>query len=234
MFLFFILFFLNFLSTIPIFNILIFYLGLLSVIVGTFIILYETRVKKFIALSSTIAFGFIFICFSLKTYITIALAIMFYFVYIFNLIFFFTIYLVIKTFNKNDYITNLFSYSKNNKYLSILFSISLLSLIGIPPLMGFFLKFLLFYFLILNNNYFICLLVILLSIISCIYYARFIRFLFFDIIKIDFKTGLNLKLSTVIILILILFFFISLFFFFYCFHIFLYIKQFFMLSLCIY
>lgn len=232
LFLLFINFFFFFFSYIFFLKNIMFFLGLISIIACSILIFYETKFKKFIAISSTITMGFMFMCLSLCEELSICIAVIFYFVYIFNLIYFFTLYILIKSFNKNDFITNLFSYCKNNKFLSILMSISLLSLIGIPPLMGFFLKFVLFYVFIKYNNYFICFFLILISIISCIYYVRFIRFLFFDVIKIDFKSHFKPQLAIEIIIILIFFSFVCLFFYFYFYPLLFSIKFFF--KLCIY
>lgn len=59
---------------------------------------------------------------------------------------------------------------KSNFFLAILFAFSLLSFAGVPPLAGFFGKFLVFQSLMASNNYFLALAVVLLSVLSAVYY----------------------------------------------------------------
>eukprot|EP01093_Parvamoeba_rugata_P008585 TRINITY_DN2446_c0_g1_i3.p1 TRINITY_DN2446_c0_g1~~TRINITY_DN2446_c0_g1_i3.p1 ORF type:complete len:114 (-),score=11.23 TRINITY_DN2446_c0_g1_i3:55-396(-) len=66
-----------------------------------------------------------------------------------------------------------------NKPLSIIFAITLFSLAGIPPLIGFYSKFYVFMAGLQNNFFLIILIIALLSVISSMYYIRLIKLLFF-------------------------------------------------------
>lgn len=67
-----------------------------------------------------------------------------------------------------------------NRYLSYIFAINLFSMAGLPPLIGFFSKFLIFNTLIINNSIYTLVLLIIMSCISAFYYVRIVKDLFFN------------------------------------------------------
>jgi NADH-ubiquinone oxidoreductase chain 2 len=66
----------------------------------------------------------------------------------------------------------------SNPLLSISLAVSLFSMAGIPPLIGFFSKQLVLYSALQNGYYFISILAIIVSVISCSYYLQIIKVLF--------------------------------------------------------
>lgn len=66
----------------------------------------------------------------------------------------------------------------SNPLLSISLAVSLFSMAGIPPLIGFFSKQLVLYSALQNGYYFISVLAIIVSVISCSYYLKLIKILF--------------------------------------------------------
>jgi NADH-ubiquinone oxidoreductase chain 2 len=66
----------------------------------------------------------------------------------------------------------------SNPLLSISLAVSLFSMAGIPPLIGFFSKQLVLYSALQNGYYFISVLAIIVSVISCSYYLQIIKLLF--------------------------------------------------------
>lgn len=129
--------------------------------------------------------GYILISFSTGSLLGIYVGFYYLFIYIFISINIFTIYLMFYRHDKSliENITDLTAILFSNFYLAIIFSLSILSLAGIPPFIGFFGKLYVFLVLIDSGNYFIAFYLILMSIVSGVYYIRMIRFILFFIEK---------------------------------------------------
>ena len=78
-------------------------------------------------------------------------------------------------------IRELSSLFKNNKVLAIFLSINLFSIAGIPPLFGFYSKWLILLSLINNDLWFSAFIILVLSMISVYYYIKLIKILFFEL-----------------------------------------------------
>lgn len=166
----------------PLYSFIFIICGLLSIIIGSILALYTIKMKKLFAYSSIVHIGYMILILGLGSKIGIFISFYYFLIYLLLTIYLFSLYLVIKNSHKIVFsnITDL-SYLKNsNKLLPLIMVASLLSLAGIPPFMGFYGKLLIFNSLISSGNYFICLLLLLLSILSCIYYLRLIRFIYFN------------------------------------------------------
>jgi len=143
-------------------------------------------------------------------------AIYFVYVYIITANFIFLAYLILRRIKRGEGISNIidFTYFKDyNKVINLIFIVALLSLAGIPPLAGFFGKLYFFHSLILNNEYLLFLVLIITTIISCVYYIRLIRFLFFSDRDDDFIVPYK-KIPDVLIYSLVVLFLINVFFIF--------------------
>jgi NADH-ubiquinone oxidoreductase chain 2 len=97
-----------------------------------------------------------------------------------------------------QFIYQLKGYFFFNPLIAISFSLSLLSFIGIPPLIGFFGKQLILSSTLEAKKYFLTFLIIVTSTISAIYYLNLIKYTFFikpkiNIIYLNLNIGLNLK-----------------------------------------
>jgi NADH-quinone oxidoreductase subunit N len=87
--------------------------------------------------------------------------------------------------NKNlIYLTDLLFIEKLNPLLKFMFIITLFSLAGIPPLIGFFSKLYILFVTIETKTYFIVGLIIISSTISAFYYIRLIKILSFEKLNI--------------------------------------------------
>jgi NADH-ubiquinone oxidoreductase chain 2 len=69
---------------------------------------------------------------------------------------------------------------QSNPALALTFAITLFSMAGIPPLVGFFAKLMVVYSATQNGYLFIAIIAILVSVLSAAYYLRVIRVIFFD------------------------------------------------------
>ena len=93
---------------------------------------------------------------------------------------------------RTTHLTSLKGLCINHPVLSIIVSITMFSLSGIPPLAGFFVKFEILYALIESEYYNIGLLALFLTVCSFFYYLRVIKILYFEPIK---KYELSFKLN---------------------------------------
>jgi NADH:ubiquinone oxidoreductase subunit 2 (subunit N) len=106
-------------------------------------------------------------------------------IYFITMSIFFYFYLLLrmpKRIKETYYIEDLRELSflkRTNFILLIVFSLIFFSLAGIPPLSGFFSKFLIFDFLYLNKYYFLLIFLLISSIFALFYYIRIVRHLFF-------------------------------------------------------
>jgi len=78
------------------------------------------------------------------------------------------------------YISDLGSLAKTNPLLAITLSITMFSYAGIPPLAGFCSKFYLFFAALGSGAYLLALIGVLTSVLSCFYYIRFVKVMYFD------------------------------------------------------
>jgi len=155
--------------------------AILSILVGSISAIYQKRIKRLFAYSTIAQTGFIllaFLCCSLDS----AQALVFYIV-IYSLLtitaFAILINISISTKIQPKYLINLSALGTKNFIFAISFSIVILAIAGIPPLAGFFNKFLILVSVIGNQFYFISLITIGLSSIACYYYIRMVKIMFF-------------------------------------------------------
>nr|AYO99615.1 NADH dehydrogenase subunit 2 [Astrotoma agassizii] len=153
-------------------------IGLCSVVIGSFFGLSQVQLRKVISLSSIAHLGWLVILFPYLP------------VWIFG--FLFVIYIlmslplfVIGSIYSTEHYFKIKSLWSNFSFVFI-FCISILSLAGFPPLLGFFYKWIMLYFLVSHDNYFTVLFLIILSLISLYFYLN----LFFSLISLSWP---NLK-----------------------------------------
>jgi len=154
---------------------------LLSIIIGSISAIYQKRLKRLFAYSTIAHTGFIllaFLCCSLDSSK--------------SLIFYIIIYscLTITTFSilinisasksvQPKYLIILSAIGSRNEIFAVTFALTILAVAGIPPLAGFFSKFLILLSVIEAKYYFMALSVIFMSSIACFYYIRLVKIMFF-------------------------------------------------------
>lgn len=119
--------------------------------------------------------GYIILGLCSVSFIGYLASIYYFLIYILVSINIFSIILVIRRYPKALKIKNIVEFvslSHSNFILSILLVFCLLSLAGIPPLAGFFGKFLVFLALVFQGNYLLALYAVLFSVVTCVYYLR--------------------------------------------------------------
>jgi len=158
---------------------------LMSSLIGTLGAFSQKKWKRFVTYSSISHVSFFLIGLLSNDFESISSIFFYWFSYMFMLISLFSFFLdfrVIK-YPKNlqlRYLSSLKYLSIVNPILSISLTIILFSMIGIPPIAGFFSKFFILFFSVKNNIIGLTLIILFFSSISCFYYLRLIRFIYFD------------------------------------------------------
>lgn len=177
--------------------------SLLSLIIGAVLGLTQTRIKRLLAYSSISHLGFILLVLSIKSVISTQAFIFYLIQYtISNLNAFISLILIgytlyyyvykkdklsekeifIKERNNSpvQIINQIKGYFYINPFLSLSLSITLFSFIGIPPLIGFYAKFMALFASINNGYIFMSIVAIVTSVISGVYYLFIIKQIFFE------------------------------------------------------
>ena len=189
------------------------FFALFSIIIGTFSAIKQKKIKRLLAFSSINHMGFILINFAFNDLDSITVIIYYSLIYILMSIIFWTILISLYIDNKPiKYITDLTGIFQQNKLWGFIISFNILSMAGIPPFAGFFIKYAVFINLITHHSYLISIIIVICSVISSVYYLRIIKTIFFDekpkkIIKI--KSKINSILIIFFSLILIIFLFLT-------------------------
>ena len=168
------------------FQIYFFALAVLSIFVGSLGGLEQRKLKTLLAYSSISHTGYLLLSFSTGN--TEGIQMMFYYlaIYMISGLTFWAVYLFLV--NKNDVYFNknnkelgdLVLLKESNPMLAFILAMTLFSLAGIPPLVGFLIKVGVFSVVVKSSAYLISLVSIVLTVISTFYYIRLIKILYFE------------------------------------------------------
>jgi NADH-quinone oxidoreductase subunit N len=153
--------------------------------VGSFGGIEQKRLKSLLAYSSVSHMGYTLIAFSTGTFEGMQTVFCYLFLYMIAGLCTWSIFLVLQlkyNYNKkqNKDLTDLNSLSKANNVLALFFSTVLLSIAGMPPMIGFLVKIGIFLASIEASMYFVAIISILCSVISTFYYIRIIKIMYFE------------------------------------------------------
>ena len=186
-------------------------LAVLTIIVGSFGGLEQKRLKSLLAYSSISHMGYTLLAFSTGTFEGMQILFCYLFLYMIAGLCIWSIFVVlqlkyryIKKQNKD--LADLNSLNKSNNILALFFSTVLLSIAGLPPMVGFLVKIGIFLASIETSMYFVAIISILCSVISTFYYIRLIKIMYFES-SITGKLYYPIK-SNISILIVCLFYFL--------------------------
>jgi proton-translocating NADH-quinone oxidoreductase chain N len=163
-----------------------FLLAVLSVFVGSLGGLEQRKLKTLLAYSSISHTGFLLLSFSTGN--LEGMQMMFYYlvIYMVSGLAFWAVYLFLRQkrsfyFNKsNKELGDLVLLNESNPMLALILAITLFSIAGIPPIVGFLAKIGVFLVVVKSSAYLVALLSILFSVISTFYYLRLIKILYFE------------------------------------------------------
>ena len=168
------------------FQLYFFALAVLSIFVGSLGGLEQRKLKTLLAYSSISHTGYLLLSFSTGN--IEGLQMMFYYlaIYMVSGLAFWAVYLFLINkddvyFNKNNKeLGDLVLLKESNPMLAFILTMTLFSIAGIPPLVGFLIKLGVFSVVVKSSAYLISLVSILLTVISTFYYIRLIKVLYFE------------------------------------------------------
>jgi NADH-quinone oxidoreductase subunit N len=163
-----------------------FFFAVLSIFVGSFGGLEQRKLKSLLAYSSITHTGYLLL--SLSTGTSEGMQMMFYYLVIFMVagVCFWAIFLFVRQkqgfyFNKhNKELGDLVLLKESNPMIALILAMTLFSIAGIPPIVGFLAKIGIFLVVIRSSAYLISLISILCSVASTFYYIRVIKVLYFE------------------------------------------------------
>lgn len=147
-----------------------------SLFVGAIGAINQAKMKRMISYSAILNMGWMLIAFIPLSVNSVHATFIYIILYIVMSINIFTLLL---NFNQYNYITQFSALSRYNPVLAYTFAFTLLSVAGIPPLAGFFSKYLVLYNTIQNEYWVLAGIAIITSAISTFYYLRIIKYIFF-------------------------------------------------------
>jgi NADH-quinone oxidoreductase subunit N len=156
--------------------------AILSLIIGSLGALFQTSIKRFLAYSTITHVGFMLVGLSTGSLIGLSSSLLYLFVYIsLNLGFFIILVGVRKGRSKKELVTinDLVVLSQSNPVLGFFVTLNLFSMAGIPPLIGFYSKFLILFSAVYSKLWLLAFISVLVSVISCAYYIRLVKIIYF-------------------------------------------------------
>ena len=168
------------------FQIYFFLLAVLSVFVGSLGGLEQRKLKTLLAYSSISHTGYLLLSFSTANLEGVQMMFYYLIIYMVSGLAFWAVYLFLRQkrslyFNKsNKELGDLMLLNESNPMLAFILAITLFSIAGIPPIVGFLAKVGIFLVVVKSSAYLIAVLSILFSVISTFYYIRLVKILYFE------------------------------------------------------
>lgn len=162
-------------------------LSLVSIFVGSLGGLEQRKLKSLLAYSSVSHTGYLLLSFSANAMEGIQMMIYYIIIFMLSGLCFWSIYMFLRQKTRNNYynkqnkeLGDLVLLRESNPMLAIALVVTLFSIAGIPPLVGFLAKLGIFLSALSSSTYIIALFSILLSVISTFYYIRVIKIVYFE------------------------------------------------------
>ena len=160
--------------------------SLASMGLGSIAALSQSKIKRLLAFSSIGHVGYMLVGLSCATKEGLQGLLIYLVIYVAMTINLFTIVLSptrregVHKMERIKYTTDLALLGKSHPLLALTMSISLFSMAGIPPLAGFYSKAFLFFAAMSSSNYLLALVGVCTSVVSCFYYIRVIKIMYFE------------------------------------------------------
>lgn len=175
--------------------------SIISMFVGAMGALGQFNIKRLLAYSSILNVGYMLLGLSLGHYEGIVMTLLFALVYMLISLNLFSFLLSLRTTDnvliKN--INDLAGLSKSHPLLAFNVSMSLFSLIGVPPLAGFLSKYFLLQAVMMFSWPLLTVIAVLTTVIASVYYLRIVKIMYFDIPSKNIKLApINFNLSIIL------------------------------------
>ena len=152
-----------------------------SLFIGSLGGLIQHNFKRMLAYSTISHIGFVLIGISLGELISITAALNYTFIYLFMSLLVFAVLLYIENdSNYNGNMSEIRGFGRSHPFLAFALTVGLLSMAGLPPFAGFFAKFYILITIIDQELYALAIVAIIAAVISCYYYLRVIKIMYFD------------------------------------------------------
>lgn len=192
-------------------------IAIISILVGSFGGLEQRKLKTLLAYSSISHMGYSLIAFNSGTFEGIQMLLSYLIIYVLSGLCIWSIFIITKLKNNhilkhNKDLTDIVLLNKTNKMLALFFTISLFSIAGFPPMIGFLVKVGIFLTAIESSLYFLALISILCSVIATFYYIRIIKIMYFEKLivgKLYYPINSNKGILISFLFLLLLFLFIN-------------------------
>lgn len=186
--------------------------AILSMVAGALGAIMQVSLKRLMAYSTILNIGYVLVAICLHSTVGNYAALVYMLIYVIGAMGFFAC-LVALFGEKSDVATfeDLKGIANQRKSLAGAISIIMFSMIGLPPLAGFFGKYLVFYNAVLQGEIVLALLGVLTSVVAAFYYLKVIKYMYFMESKEEIKvisTNLGLLLVTVVNVAFIMLFFV--------------------------
>ncbi len=159
-------------------------LAILSIGLGNFVAIAQTNIKRMLAYSTMAHMGFVLLGLSSGSTNGIIAAMFYVITYVLaSLTAFGTILFLARKGFESDNIEDFKGLSHTNPWVAFLMLISMLSMAGIPPIIGFWGKLSILQVIVESGFIGVAIFTVVLSLIGAFYYLRIIKFMFFDKIE---------------------------------------------------
>ena len=160
---------------------IIIFISIASMVLAAFAAIAQTNIKRLMAYSSIGHIGYALIGIACVSNEGLRSLLVYLMIYLVMNIAVFSFILSMK--RKDEYFENISDLSglyKNHPFASVMISLTMFSLAGIPPLAGFFGKFYIFMSAIESNMFALSIIGVLASVVGAFYYLRIVKIIYFD------------------------------------------------------
>jgi len=187
-------------------------LALLSIALGSVVALMQTNIKRMLAYSTISHVGFIMLGFVTGVVTGYGAATFYVLVYVFmSLAAFGIIILLNKKGFEADQISDYKGLSKHSPWFALMMLIVMLSMAGVPPMLGFYSKFFILQQLVSAGFVTIAIIAVVFAVISAYYYLQIIKSMYFEdsekeiVVSAPMDMKLILSINAILILVIGLF-----------------------------